>query len=162
MTVQLVIDFQPYLRAILADEDYREWQDLYTPTTVEDRRRMPAPDTAAISSRRFSSRLKLRAEIVKPDKQEQGDRPDGAQELPEEVKQWDVLTGLREYAAEHVVLMGKPGSGKSTSLERLLWEEAEKARQDQNARIPVLVKLRRCTGTIEGLYEIFWWVIRSP
>jgi HEAT repeat protein len=149
------IDFQLYLQAILANEDYREWQEVYTPTTVEDRRRMPTQGTTIASQRRFSSRLKLRAETVKPDKQEQGAQPDGAQEPQEQVEQWDVLAGLRNYAAEHVVLIGKPGSGKSTSLERLLWEETEKALQDPNARIPVLVKLRRCTGTIEVMIRDF-------
>ncbi|WP_421657347.1 HEAT repeat domain-containing protein [Leptothermofonsia sp. ETS-13] len=152
---QAETDFQPYLQAILANEDYREWQVLYTPITVEDRRQMPAHDIASISQRRFPSRLKLRAEMVKPDKREQGDRPDGVPKLQERVEQWDVLAGLRNYAAEHVVLIGKPGSGKSTSLERLLWEEAEKALHDSDARIPVLVKLRRCTGTIEGLIQDF-------
>jgi HEAT repeat protein len=145
-------DFQPYLQAILANEDYREWQEVYTATIVEDRQRTPAQDNEIPSQRRFSSRLKLRAETVKPDQQEQGDL---APELPEWLEQWDVLAGLRNYATEHVVLIGKPGSGKSTSLERLLWEEAEKALQDPNARIPVLVKLRRCTRTIESLIRDF-------
>jgi len=110
-------------------------------------------DTATISQQRFSSCLKLRAEMVKLHKQD--DQTDGAPELQERVDQWDVLAGLRNYAAEHVMLVGKPGSGKSISLERLLWEEAEKALQDPNARIPVLVKLRRCTGTVEGLIQNF-------
>lgn len=149
------IGFEPYLQAILADDDYQEWQEVYTPTTAEDRRRMPAQDAATVSQRRFSSRLKLRVETVKPDKQGQGKQPDGTPELQEQVEQWDVLAGLRNYAAEHVVLIGKPGSGKSTSLERLLWEEAENALDDPTARIPVLVKLRRCTGTIEGLIRDF-------
>jgi len=149
ITTQPGIDFQPYLQAILANDDYRAGQEVYTPTTVEDRRRMPEQDSAIASQRRFSLRLKLRVETVKPDKQEQSDQRDG----PEQVEQWDVLAGLRNYAADHVVLIGKPGSGKSTSLERLLLEEAEKALQDPNARIPVLVKLRRCTGTIERTIE---------
>jgi hypothetical protein len=93
----------------------------------------------------FSSRLKLRVETVKPDQREQGDQPDGAPKPQERVEQWDVLAGLRNYATEHVVLIGKPGSGKSTSLERLLWEEAEKALNNPIARIPVLVKLRECS-----------------
>jgi hypothetical protein len=155
ITTQPVIDFQPYLKAILANDDYREWQEVYTPTTVEERCRMPEKETVIASQRRFSSRLKLRAETVKSDKREQGDQPDRSPEPQERVEQWDVLAGLRNYAAEHVVLIGKPGSGKSTSLERLLWEDAEKALQDPNARIPVLVKLRRCTGTIEGLIRDF-------
>ncbi|NJO76804.1 MAG: NACHT domain-containing protein [Leptolyngbyaceae cyanobacterium RM1_406_9] len=155
ITKQPKIDFQPYLQAILANEDYREWQEVYTPTTVEDRRRVPVKETSIASQQRFSSRLKLRAEIVKPDKKEQGDQPDKVQEPQDRVEQWDVLAGLRNYATDHVVLIGKPGSGKSTSLERLLWEEAEKALQDPKARIPVLVKLRRCTGTIEALIQDF-------
>ncbi len=152
ITTQAAINFKPYLQAVLANDDYREWQEVYTPTTVEDRRQV-APETVIASQPRFSSRLKLRVETVKPDKN--GDRHDGSPEPQEQVGQWDVLAGLRNYAAEHVVLIGKPGSGKSTSLERLLWEEAEKALQDPNARIPVLVKLRRCTGTIEGLIRDF-------
>ena len=148
-------NFQPYLQSILENEDYTEWQEVYTPTTVEDRRRVPMQDATTVSQRRFSSRLKLRVETVKPDQQAQGNQPDGAPKLQERVEQWDVLAGLRNYAAEHVVLTGKPGSGKSTSLERLLWEEAENALDDPTARIPVLVKLRRCTGTIEGLIRDF-------
>jgi len=149
------IDFQPYLQAILTNEDYREWQEVYTPTTVEDRRRISVQDTPSVSQPRFSSRLKLRAETVKLDKQEQDDRPGESSKPQEWVEQWDVLAGLRNYAVEHVVLVGKPGSGKSTALERLLWEEAEKALQDPKARIPVLVKLRRCTVTIEALIRDF-------
>jgi len=37
MTSQATIDFQPYLAAILTSDDYQDWQDCYTPTTVEDR-----------------------------------------------------------------------------------------------------------------------------
>jgi HEAT repeat protein len=155
ITTPTDIDFHPYLQAILTNEGYREWQDLYTPTTVEDRQRMPAQGTAPVSQRRFSARLKLRVETVKPDKEEQENQPDGVPEPQERVEQWDVLKGLRNYAAEHVVLIAKPGSGKSTSLERLLWEEADKALKDPNARIPVLVRLRRCTGTIEELIRDF-------
>jgi hypothetical protein len=63
---------------------------------------------------------------------------------------WDVegrllLTGQEraervEAEQGHVLLIGKPGSGKSTSLERLLWEEADNALKRPDARIPVLVK----------------------
>ncbi len=148
-------NFHSYLQSILENEDYIEWQEVYTSTTVEDRRRVPVQDATTVSQRRFSSRLKLRVETVKPDQQAQGNQLDGAPKSQEQVEQWDVLAGLRNYAAEHVVLIGKPGSGKSTSLERLLWEEAEKALYDPTARIPVLVKLRRCTGTIEGLIRDF-------
>ncbi|MBD1872759.1 HEAT repeat domain-containing protein [Nodosilinea sp. FACHB-131] len=148
-------NFQPYLQSLLENEDYIEWQEVYTPTTVEDRQRVPVQDAMTVSQHRFSLRLKLRAETGKPDQKEQGNQHDRTPKPQERMEQWDVLAGLRNYAAEHVVLIGKPGSGKSTSLERLLWEEAEKALHDSTARIPVLVKLRRCTGTIEGLIRDF-------
>jgi HEAT repeat protein len=135
-------NFEPYLRAILDDEDYREWDEVYTATTVEGRKPSPQP--------RFSKRLKLQVETVKVDKEA------AELELKEQVEHWDVLAGLRKYAAEHVLLMGKPGSGKSTSLERLLWEEAGTALQQPDAKIPVLVKLRRCTSTVEQLIQDFF------
>jgi len=60
----------------------------------------------------------------------------------------EILAGLRKYSLDsddsddsddHVLLQGKPGSGKSTALVRLLFEEAGKR---DETRIPVLIKLR--------------------
>lgn len=48
-----------------------------------------------------------------------------------------VLKGLRDYAHNHVLLMGSPGIGKSTVLRQLLQEEAQ-----QGDHIPVLIELR--------------------
>ncbi|WP_062287500.1 HEAT repeat domain-containing protein [Nostoc piscinale] len=68
----------------------------------------------------------------------------------------NILEGLRKYAANHVLLVGKPGSGKSTALERLLWEEAQKAKQGElNQKIPVLVELRRYTTSVLDLIRNF-------
>ncbi|MFM7600461.1 MAG: HEAT repeat domain-containing protein, partial [Pseudanabaena sp.] len=50
--------------------------------------------------------------------------------------------GICKYAGHHVLLVGSPGSGKSTALARLLLQEAENALEDQQAKIPVLVELR--------------------
>lgn len=148
-------DFQPYLQSIRDDDNYQEWQEVYTPTTLEDRQQVSAPETVTPRQRQLSSRLKLRVGIVKPEEQGQENRPDESPQHKEQVEEWDVLDGLRHYAADHVVLIGKPGSGKSTSLERLLWEEAERALHDAKAQIPVLVKLRRCSSTIEKLIRDF-------
>ena len=144
-----VIDFAPYLQSIREDEDYLEWDEVYTATTVEGRKKTSEKKTP---EKRFSRRLKLRAETVVPQKDEIGDR-DADPQPREETEQWDVLAGLRNYAAEHVLLIGKPGSGKSTSLERLLWEAAGRALEEPSAQVPVLVKLRRCTSTIEQLIQ---------
>ncbi|MEM6835415.1 MAG: HEAT repeat domain-containing protein [Cyanobacteria bacterium P01_C01_bin.120] len=157
-----LIDFAPYLQSILEDEDYREWHEVYTPTTVEGRTPLSQP--------KFSRLLKLQVETVTQQKEEpkpkaeqkdeqkpEAEREDeqNQESAREKVAQWDALAGLRKYAAEHMLLIGKPGSGKSTSLERLLWEEAQNALQDSEAKIPVLIKLRRCTSTIEHLIQDF-------
>ncbi|UBF29521.1 HEAT repeat domain-containing protein [Kovacikia minuta CCNUW1] len=63
-------------------------------------------------------------------------------------ERFEVLTGLRKFVHEyrHVLLVGKPGSGKSTALRRLLWEEAQTAleagRSQDKFTIPVLIELR--------------------
>ena len=76
-----------------------------------------------------------------------GDRLDSK----EPIERFTVLDGLRKYAGEHVLLVGRPGSGKSTALARLLLEEAEK-----DDRIPVLVELRYWTEAgVLGLIQSF-------
>ncbi len=137
MTAASNPDFPGYVRALLDDRSYQDWQELYTPIDVEDRQ---------LSERSNPHRrLKLMAQSV-PSSQS------------EKIERLDVLEGLRKYAPNHVLLVGRPGSGKSTSLERLLWEEAEKERQKQQGRVPVLVRLRRysdTTKTVESLIRDF-------
>jgi predicted NACHT family NTPase len=60
----------------------------------------------------------------------------------QQVERLSVLEGLRKYASEHVLLVGRPGSGKSTALVRLLMATAQQARQNPHSQIPVLVELR--------------------
>jgi hypothetical protein len=67
--------------------------------------------------------------------------------LHKQTEQLGVLEGLRKYAAEHVLLVGKPGSGKSTALQQMLQEEAQKAlviiaNNRGDFKIPVLIELR--------------------
>jgi predicted NACHT family NTPase len=69
-------------------------------------------------------------------KQERGDTKEETERLP-------VQSGLRKYAENHVLLVGKPGSGKSTALVRLLLEEAEKKSTGGEGCVPVLVELRQ-------------------
>ncbi len=86
--------------------------------------------------------LPLRAEIE--DKERQAvDGFDGRGRSSEKRKIVDVMVGLREYAAGHVLLLGKPGAGKSTAFKRLLREEAGACLRDQFRPIPVLLELRR-------------------
>ena len=111
------MDFQPYLNSILSAERSSDWCDRYTPTRAE---------------------LPLKVQIHRGETEPS----DPFTLLKETPQQFEVLTGLRAYAAEQVLLIGKPGSGKSTALKRLAWELATARVQDANAPIPVLVELR--------------------
>ena len=46
------------------------------------------------------------------------------QEQEEKTERLTVIEGLRKYAVNHVLLIGRPGSGKSTALIRLLLENS--------------------------------------
>ncbi len=77
-----------------------------------------------------------------------------------------VLEGLRKYALEQVLLVGKPGSGKSTALLQLQKEEArrrlEAIEQDEDEipQIPVLVELRNLKDLILKTIKdkLDWWI----
>ena len=77
-------------------------------------------------------------------REEKGRSPDVSERQPEkQVERLEVLAGLRKYVQKgHVVLVGKPGSGKSTTLQRLRWELAQAALADERQPIPLLVALR--------------------
>ncbi|ODV40329.1 hypothetical protein BFG60_0076 [Microcystis aeruginosa NIES-98] len=80
------------------------------------------------------------------------ENPQERAERPEKPERFTVLDGLRKYAANHVhvLLKGRPGSGKSTALARLLLEEsvgAQSLRLNQQnqakiIQIPILIELR--------------------
>ncbi len=113
------VDFAPYLNAVLQRID-------------------ASADTGYVST---SVDLPLRAEIE--DKERQAADFDGHSRSSETYKIVDVMAGLREYATGHVLLLGKPGAGKSTAFKRLLREEAGACLRDQSRPIPILLELRR-------------------
>lgn len=135
-------EFQPYLQSVLdtsREDTKREVSDRYIPTLAE----LPLRVQTAISS--------------KPDSQEQ------QEERPE---QFAVLEGLRNYATDHVLLVGKPGSGKSTSLRRLLWEEARHCLEaieegkSEIPPIPILIELRGLSSSVLAAIQekLGWWL----
>ncbi|HLP90237.1 MAG TPA: HEAT repeat domain-containing protein [Nostocaceae cyanobacterium] len=127
-------DFQPYLKSICDDKKYKRWERQYTPS---DALTCDKPDF-------WLSGLMVQ---TVPPPQRQGEAPDR-----EQIERFNVLEGLRKYAANHhvhVLLVGRPGSGKSTALQRLLWEEAQKPIEELD-KIPVLIELRQYeTNTLE-------------
>ncbi|MBU7586901.1 MAG: HEAT repeat domain-containing protein [Nostoc sp. TH1S01] len=138
------IDFNNYLESLREDDRYKEWQDLYTPTDALDRQRLEPKK----SRRRLD--ISLMVQTIPPSQRE------GKAAEKEKIERLNILEGLRKYAANHVLLVGKPGSGKSTALERLLWEEAQKSKQGEiNQKIPVLVELRSYTTSVLDLIRNF-------
>lgn len=60
----------------------------------------------------------------------------------EEIETLPVLEALQKYAINHVLLVGRPGSGKSTALARLMLDLVK------GEQIPVLVELRSYQSSI--------------
>ena len=92
---------------------------------------------------------------VQARKEQQEQRPgDSESEQPEPPREppVEVLEGLRDAVQKHrqVLLIGKPGSGKTTALRRLVWEGvsawASGRVDDQDSPIPVFVELRGRDG----------------
>jgi hypothetical protein len=130
----ILMDWTPYLESIRCDSRYALSRECFAPLDVLDHRPETRPETPFL--------LDLRVRTV-PEA-----TPEGKERPEQKVERWDVLEGLRRHAAEHVLLVGRPGSGKSTALQRLLLEEAERALSDADARIPVLLELRHYQESI--------------
>ncbi len=127
----------PYLCSIC--QNYAQWWKTYTLTDVVGKQQD--------EQKQFSPLLDLMVQTVE---QQQEKREEGK----EKIERLAVVEGLRKYAPNHVLLVGRPGSGKSTALVRLLLEEAERGRaggaeeageaggERDFLRVPVLVELR--------------------
>jgi predicted NACHT family NTPase len=114
-------DFSGYLKFILTDPRYCGTNSFYTAT---------------------DALLTLEAEIVQQEELPAKE----AERTPKKSERLPVLEMLRKYGLgekrEHLLLAGKPGSGKSTTLRRLCVELAEIALGDELQPIPVFVQLK--------------------
>ncbi|MGD1803995.1 HEAT repeat domain-containing protein, partial [Dapis sp. BLCC M126] len=120
--------WRPYLESIC--REYTQWWEVYTLTDVAGKK--------SLQQRQNISPLLDLGLMVQTIESEEKQR-----ERPEEkIERLTVLEGLRKYAPNHVLLVGRPGSGKSTALARLLLEEADKAKSGSNGQIPILIELR--------------------
>ncbi len=109
-------NFQRYLESVCTT--YQRWWSLYTLTDAVSQQQVGQEKLPSVFD------FGLMVETVKP-QSERGEAREETERLP-------VLDGLRKYAARHVLLVGRPGSGKSTALARLLVEEAHMGRSPLN------------------------------
>ena len=127
------ICFDGYLEAIV--NTHQKWQEWYTPTDATGKNPLQVE-----RDRPTFFDFGLMVQTVEPPKTDQEGARD--REKKEKIERLPAREGICKYAAEHVLLVGRPGSGKSTALARLLLQEAENALSDRQAKIPVLVELR--------------------
>lgn len=145
MTALHSTDFQRYLESVCTA--YEHWWSLDTLRNAVSQQ--PIGQEKSRSPFDFG----LIVEMVKPQS--------GRGKVRETTERLPVLEGLQKYAAlEHLLLVGRPGSGKSTALARFLVDAAKQALQNPHNQIPVLVQLRqyRNPGTNESGV---WYLIQD-
>ena len=137
------INFERYLQSLVTT--YQQWWQLYALTDAEGQ--VKQQDQA----RRFPFDFDLMVQTVSKENNETDSDAETLQKEREKTERFPVLEGIRKYADDQVLLAGRPGSGKSTALIRLLLEEANSAlfpnpshnvEKGKPERIPVLVELR--------------------
>ncbi|MGB3654286.1 MAG: HEAT repeat domain-containing protein [Rivularia sp. (in: cyanobacteria)] len=116
-----MVNFNAYLQSI--SETYTEWWKCYTITDVVGKQRDEQKGHSATLPRSPLFDFGLMVETVKREQEEKTER-------------LTVLEGLRKYADNHVLLIGRPGSGKSTALLRLLVETAPNHLEPRSLALP--------------------------
>ncbi|NEO95386.1 MAG: NACHT domain-containing protein, partial [Moorea sp. SIO3G5] len=129
-----MVTWDPYLASIR--QQYDQWWQVYTLSDVEDRKRKQQQQTPMLFN------FNLMVQTIKSQQPQTDHNQQETERLP-------VLEGLRKYATDHVLLVGRPGSGKSTALVRLLGDEGIKG------KIPVLVELRYYQTSVLQLVRNF-------
>ena len=117
------IDFQPYLQSLVATHE--QWWQLYALMDAEGQVKQPDQARPALFD------FNLMVQTVSKEKNETDSDAETLQKEREKTERLPVLEGIRKYADDHVLLAGRPGSGKSTALIRLLLEEANSALSPQ-------------------------------
>ena len=111
-----MIAFDSYLQSIATE--YQQWWQVYTITDVVGKKQREKRHKSSMFN---FFELDLMVETVKPKQLEREQK----EENEEKTERLPILEGLRKYKYNHVLLSGKPGSGKSTALVRLLLENSQ-------------------------------------
>ncbi|MEM6445517.1 MAG: NACHT domain-containing protein, partial [Cyanobacteria bacterium P01_D01_bin.123] len=132
---------QRYWQSIAEDRKLQPRRTLYVSTDAIAREKLPQLPPAGSDAEvedidpfaafaDFEIELKVQDLIEKKELEPPNARKNGSQiketdqtKETEKIKTYGVLEGVLRYSAEHVLLVGKPGSGKTTALERLLTKE---------------------------------------
>lgn len=151
-----VIDFRPYLQSIC--HHYQQWWMLYTLTDAEGKEEAKRQQPAT-----WDAPFDFGLMVQTHNEPESGaSRTDAGNSRSQDVERLPVLEGIRKYANNHVLLVGRPGSGKSTAMVRLLLEETlslssiSQSTDGNLQRIPVLIELRFWQQSIVDLIRNFF------
>jgi predicted NACHT family NTPase len=96
--------------------------------------------------------------IQEQEKRQEGKESQDSEQEKSKIERFPVLDGIRKYAADNVLLVGRPGSGKSTALRKMLVDEAQKVLNGQSSLIPVLIELRSWRTSYIALIKDFFRV----
>lgn len=130
-----MIDFRPYLQSLTST--YKNWQKYYTFTDAIGKTETQEPVNPTL----FDFGLEVQT-VTEEEESTFPESDDPSPENRESTERLPVLEGIRKYANDHVLLIGRPGSGKSTALIRLLHEMATQAVEQQTDQVPILIELR--------------------
>lgn len=149
-----MVDWSGYLNSVC--QAYAQWWQVYTLTDVLGRKKAEPQLHIPL--------LDLGLMVQTLERDQQGEKQ-------EKIERFSVLEGLRKYAPDHVLLVGRPGSGKSTALARLLLEQSNVETRhgasingasinsvslDSASPIPVLVELRYYQKSVLELIQNFF------
>ncbi|MEG3843379.1 NACHT domain-containing protein, partial [Microcoleus sp. herbarium14] len=114
-------------------------------------------DSYETKYRRFYTLTDLQVEVRVEISPEDSSPPRFPKNKPEtKIDRLEVLAGIRKYLRDgNVLLVGKPGSGKSTVLQRFRWELALEALEDGDRPIPILVQLRSDRSIVQAICAEF-------
>ncbi|WP_017297909.1 HEAT repeat domain-containing protein [Nodosilinea nodulosa] len=127
-------EFDACLRSLIAT--YEKWWEHYTITDAVGKVDQAQPEQPSVFD------FGLMVQTVTKEREPADPENNPLQKEKEKTERLPVLDGIRKYADGHVLLVGRPGSGKSTALIRLVLEVATETLKEGQGQIPILVELR--------------------